>query len=567
MTDIENPESDEGHIPLVSDVEPLSDTHISTEDSNELKPVTILESLELNLCLATFVVEAVSSIGTDHQHRWEEKLGTETKYSPPGKPDIENLKGTFTNTPLQETASNKLTSSSIAEVIDIYKSLEVRKNVDARLQLMSWAVADNQRSKLKRQAAMLCNLSNAHYYVMNSTNICENNDDCRLKWVSVEVLKLWLGQEFVRNVFLSNVLNDDFAEDLRLSDNEIENILRGDFLATLALYGETAIDLQHEKFPKELRNYLSIISASSRSDPKVKEGPLIPPSRGDVTRFLIYARTIQKEKEDLNLDSPINDYELTVFTQDELEELKENTISDPFSYQDWDNEIQINQRRLLRRRQKFEKKIAEIVRNPFGTIVRGKRGRQFIGVILILSVIAVIVVTYERNPVRRQYNFERFFDAFEIGTILIAIITILVKAISPDSSVLRNSMLGRKLISELKQVRQYCNTPTQKEFCFLLALKERNYRWLSEENLSFVSGSLSGEIRNDDEIQLFQLTRMGFTTEGGYVFNPYVGKYFRINKDFMSGGHLKPIEVREIPTFESQRDLLQERVPCSYIIR
>lgn len=564
MADIENPEIDEGHLPPVSDVQPFSATHVSSGDGNELQDATISKPLELDLCLATFFVEAISSIGTPNQWRWEALLGIADFGNSPDGPDIEGLMSMLTDTPLHNTAVRQNMTSSIAEVNTIYLRIDARKNVKARLQLMSWTSANNLRSKLERQAAMLCNLSNAHYYLKR----CKTGDDCRLKWVSVDVLRLWLGQEFVRNVLLPDGSNDYFREHLALEDNEIEKILRGEFLATLALCGETAIALQHVNFLRRLEIYIFVTAENSRTDLKINHGHgrLIPMSQKEMTKILIYAHGIQREKEE-NLDSLGDDYTLPLFTRDELQELKHNQISDPFSSEDWDILILRSQKKVLQRRKKFEKKIVKVVRDPFGTVTKGNYGRLFLGIVLIFTVIAVIAVTYQKNPVRREYDFERFVDAFQIGTILIAVITILVKAISPDSSVLRNSILGRKLISEFKQVRQYCKVPTQREFCFLLALRERNFRWLSEENLSFVSGSLTGEIRNNDEMQLYELARMGFTIEGGYVFNPYVGKYFKINGDSMSGGHLRPVDSKEIKTFDSPEELLQERLPCSYIIR
>ena len=80
MNDIENPEIGDEHVPIVEDVNP------SPEHSDELKSITASESVELDLCLATFHVETVSSIGKEEHSKWIARLGIGSI----GGPDIKN---------------------------------------------------------------------------------------------------------------------------------------------------------------------------------------------------------------------------------------------------------------------------------------------------------------------------------------------------------------------------------------------------------------------------------------------------------------------------------------------
>ena len=551
---------DNDRLPIAQQVQSLLNS------SSREEYVINLEPVQLDLCLATFLVEAVSSIGTSDQWQWEQRLGIRNHLNQSTEPDIESLRKMLTNTPLHSAFVEKdIISSSLVKVIKLYRNIGAKTNVRARLHLMSWAVSDIPRSKLKTQAAMLCNLSKAHQYVRSNANTNEN-ESSYLKWVSTDVLKLWLGQDTMRNVFLFHT----FPPQKRFpsfEDIEIEKILKEKFLATLSLYGDAGLDLLQHTSPLFLLTYLTSSSLSTEYELKIQRGPLIPLSEGELARNLIYAHEIQEEKRTRNSDSSADSHTLPFFYSREADCEGENLLCAPFDTTDLRMEIRRSKRRFKRRREMFEKKISEIVQEPNGTITRGNWGRRFIGVILILAVIVLIVVVYRSNPVDRKHSLERVFDAFEAGTILTAIVTIILKVISPDSSVLRNSLLGKKLLIEFDQITNYCKVRSRRELCLLLAAKERTFRWLSQENLSFINGSLTGEIRKDDGIRLFELARMGFTIEGRYIFNPYTEKYFEITRDSTFDSRLNSINPNRIPTFPSPGEMLKRRLPCSNVIR
>lgn len=289
-----------------------------------------------------------------------------------------------------------------------------------------------------------------------------------MKWVSGDVLKLWLGQETVRDVFLVDFYSI-YGEDVQ--NKRWEKELWNDFLITSSFYGNVGVELKidAEKYHEELESYLESFYNSSLSKVNMEKGSLVPLSISEMARNLVYAHDIIEDKRMRNPDlSSRDDEDMQVDGPCELNEL-EYLSCGPFSGCELKHEIRNKETRWQPRRKRVERKIKDIEKHPDATITRGNWGGQFCGGLFVLTVVSALYITYHFNFTNREYILERIFDAVEVSTILTAAVTIFVKIKSSDSSIIRNSVLGIKKFSGFKEVLNHCGIRPEREFSHMVA--------------------------------------------------------------------------------------------------
>lgn len=166
-----------------------------------------------------------------------------------------------------------------------------------------------------------------------------------------------------------------------------------------------------------------------------------------------------------------------------------------------------------------------------GGSVRRPPWCQLSAVIWVLFSIVFSISVGVANFARRDNAFERVTDVTTTAAFLLVSVFGLVKLTSEDDNVIRNTLLGFRILRNVGQVQRYLKGKMQVPFGLALAAANRPLLWLADGNTSYLQHPALGSIAYVDGVRSDDLLPLGM------VFGKRMMLDYRLGRSAAVSGH------------------------------